>query len=272
MERILGFGAAWTAAWEGAAGVASSGDRRARVLGAAFNLGISLFDYVSDDLPDRAAFLLRVFTPDSLERLFAGDGAPPSKEPTSAFLLALTASLFRGVATLGPTRAAALEFRDVIARMYAAERRTSELRLDTTAPAPSLLRVLRRKSVLPIWTLVLLALMPHPVIVGDELPAWRRRACLAGEVQWIVDDLVDAGEDWRSHQWSRLWYRHVRAGGASTFPSQESAVAALVASGDVAAETARLLQTLRTLSADPLGAAPLRCAQLALDSWLAPTS
>lgn len=234
-------------------------------LGALFNLGIALFDGLCDEHPERAALLLREVTPQTLASAAAGRPLPRCGDPAVDLLLVLIAEVLAGARRLGGPAALQREFDGAIVTMYQAERLSLSARRSTTGPTLAVLRLLRRKSALPIATVALLAALARPPADPQPLDALRRDARRAGQVLWLIDDLVDVKEDWLTDAWSRplwLWARR----GQAPAPTLDGALSALLATGVIADEARRLVGLLRALSApqDPLGLALLA----AVWSWL----
>lgn len=236
-------------------------------LGALFNLGIALFDGLCDEHPERAALLLREVTPQTLASAAAGRPLPRCGDPAVDLLLILIAEVLAGARRLGGPAALQREFDGAIVTMYQAERLSISARRSTTGPTLVVLRLLRRKSALPIAAVALLAALARPPSCCDQpsLDALRRDARRAGQVLWLIDDLVDVKEDWLADAWSRplwLWARR----GQAPAPTLDGALSALLDTGVIADEAQRLVRLLRALSApqDPLGLALLA----AVWSWL----
>jgi hypothetical protein len=133
--------------------------------------------------------------------------------------------------------------------MLAAETTVSSWSRATTDPGWSTWRQLRNKSVLPSVALALIASLSGPAPTAGRLRSVRGLGQLAGELLWIVDDLVDAAEDWRAGTWSRPWLLHAwwrgRIIGEAT--TEAEAIAMLLDSGVVHAEAGRLVRALARL-------------------------
>lgn len=234
-------------------------------LGALFNLGIALFDGLCDEHPERAALLLHKVTPQTLASAAAGLPLPPCGDPAVDLLLFLIVEVLAGARCLGGPAALQRELDAAIVTMYQAERLSLSARRSTTGPTLAVLRLLRRKSALPIATVALLAALAHPPAEPHPLDALRRDARRAGQVLWLIDDLVDVKEDWLADAWSRPLWLWARRGQAPAL-TLDGALSALLESGVIADEARRLVRLLRALSApqDPLGLALLA----AVWSWL----
>lgn len=270
LARALGHGALQAGALARAAGASDGALGSASRLGALFNLGVSLFDRLCDGFPERADALWSAITPDSLAapRLLEGAMAREG-DPAVAGLLPLVAALLDGVATLPAGRAGAERFLDLLVTMHAAERLSLAPR-HAGRPSLSVLRALRRKSVLPSCALAHLALCAAP---ASDPGLLRNQALRAGTALWIVDDLVDLGEDLSAGSWSRLLWLLARRGeplvARAGQAADPEALHRLLLDGEARpllhAESARLAAALAAIQLPGLR----RATCLAVGSWLA---
>jgi hypothetical protein len=271
LPRILGFG------WQQADGLAelaaTPASRRAEVahLGALFNLGIVVFDMVSDRFPERATLLLRRVTPEFLDAHLGGaqERPPASGDAAIDLLVVLIGEFFSRCNNLGGDRHDRVAFGRLIRAMYGAERFATATRRDQTPPTLRVWRELRRKSALPMGTVAQLALLPEPHADEARRLAARTSARLAGEAVWIVDDLADVHEDWDAGSWSRpLW---LLARSSDEPPGDaDDALRRVVGTGIVSAEARRLAAALSRLGelADGYGPTFLKSVQATIHAWL----
>lgn len=211
LPRVLGFGSLQARALCQVMGTPPQRLAAAAAAGALFNLGVVLFDYVCDWLPEQAPLLLERLGPASLQRLLAAEGPPPSTgAPVVDFLVDLVAGFFarcRALAGPSPDPGLWAEFRRCILAMHAAEAATARLRRAEGLPGLAVYRWLRTKSALPIWTMALLGLLPAAPPDPERVRRLRAGCVALGGVLWAVDDLADAAEDWEAGAWSRVWWR-----------------------------------------------------------------
>ena len=280
IARVLGFGALQTRAFGAALGLDGLAIEEAAVTGAIFNLGVALFDRVSDGFPLRAERLLARISPTALARAQGSEDRPGERFATTGdlgvdFVLALADDFFaRARALVRPgsrPAAAAAMLAAAIPRMYDAEVTASRAWRATTRPDEGLLASLEDKSVLPAWAMALLPLLAFPGAprAEDVGPAFREIGC----VLWLVDDLVDLREDWESGRWSRPWLLWERGGhGVARAPLPAAdAVAAFLVSPVAAAERDALAALLRRvgrgLPAAGPGSALDRVLRATVASW-----
>lgn len=268
IERVVGLGFEQAAALGQLVGTE---DPEAARLGALFNLGICLFDVLFDRHPARAEALAGVLDPAALAAQIA-EGRPFASAGDAAvdLVLAIVTAFFRGAAALPGYRAHAGSFARLIMQMHAGELASTHARRDAVPATRAVLRHLRAKSALPLRTVALLARLGRPSGVVDFDEA-RVRAMVgwAGDALWIVDDLVDAREDWLAGIWSRPWWLMAQ-GGRSLGPTVELAMARLWGSGILEAETVRLASRLRRLraAAVPGGEALAETIGITVRSWV----
>lgn len=271
LPRVLGFGWQQADGLAALAGTPSSFRAEVAHLGALFNLGIALFDFVSDRFPVRAALLLAQVTPEFLEAHLAdGQGSTRSSGDAGIDLLVgLIVEFFARCHTLGGERKDRHSLSRIIFAMYGAERFVSEVKRDHGPPTLRVWRELRRKSALPMTTMAQLALLPQPHADEAMRSAARISASLAGNAIWIVDDLADVREDWDAGSWNRpLW---LLARGSGDMPADaDGALRRIVDSGVAAAEASRLAVSLARLRklAEEHGSSFLRSVQATVHSWI----
>lgn len=271
LPRIFGLGAQQAAGLATIAATPARARPRVARLGGLFNLGVALFDHVCDEFPGRAELLLAAVTPAALDAQLAQRiPAPPASGDAGVDLLvALIAEFFTGARELGGAVRDRRTFGRLIGSMYNGERFATGARRERDPPTPGVWRELRRKSVLPMETVAMLALLAHPNAGAEQRSRVRVAAALAGEAIWIVDDLADVREDWHAGCWSRpLWLlAHTPE---ATPASDEDAIGRLLDTGIAAAEARRLAARLSGLRALP-GAperAFLRPLLAAVHSWI----
>ncbi len=239
-------------------------------MGGLLNLGVALFDHVCDEYPKRGELLLTRMTYEALEAQLVGRGrsAVASGDAGVDLLLALIADFFTGARGLDGAARDRRAFGRMIRSMYSGEWFVTRARREQDPPTPRLWWELRRKSVLPMETMALLALLAHPNASKQKRSAVRVAAALAGEAIWIADDLADVHEDWLAGCWSRpLWLLAQTPG--ETPADGKHAISRLLDTGIAAAEARRLAERLSSLRALP-GASErvfLRPLQAAVHSW-----
>jgi hypothetical protein len=271
LPRIFGLGAQQAEGLAAIAGTPARARREVARLGGLFNLGVALFDHVCDGYPKRAELLLAQVTPAALDAQLVGRGqaAPASGDAGVDLLVTLIADFFAGAHGLGGAARDRRTFARLIRSMYGGEQVVTATRRQQDAPTPRIWQALRRKSVLPMETMALLALLAHLGASTQERSEVRIAAALAGEAIWIVDDLADVREDWSAGCWSRpLWLlAHARG---ETPADGEDAIQRLLDAGIAAAEARRLADRLSALRALP-GASErtfLRPLQAVVHSWI----
>lgn len=271
LPRIFGLGSQQAAGLATIAGTPAKARPEVARLGGLLNLGVALFDHVCDESPERAELLLARATPEYLDAQLLGRGraAAPSGDAGADLLVALIANFFTGALRLGGTASDRQAFANLIRGMYSGERFATHARRERDPPTPQAWEELRGKSVLPMETMALLALLPHPRAGAARHGTVRTAAALAGEAIWIIDDLADVHEDWDAGCWSRpLW---LLARDADKTPTDgDDAIRLLLETGIAAAEAHRLAQRLLDLRSLP-GAperAFLRPLQAAVRSWM----
>jgi hypothetical protein len=268
-ERVLGFGHVQAMALGRALTTERRHQAEAAEAAALFNLGIALFDHVTDRLTAAAERLDRAVTPESLARLGAAGGpleltGHPALDP----LIRLIGSFFARCRQLERHVGGLERLHTLVGRMHRAQTGSSVLRRAEVPADGALLAGLGDKSALPLLT------MAHIMALAEADPATLLEAEPAivrlGEAMWILDDLVDLAEDWRAGVWTRPWLLcALRAPGLAPDAPLELALDALLASGVVAAETARLAGLL-TPSPPLAPSGPLAEAMLCTaSSWLA---
>jgi hypothetical protein len=271
LPRLFGLGAQQAGGLVRIAGTPTRAQPDVARLGGLFNLGVALFDHMCDEFPKRAELLLAQVTPEALDAQLAGRGcaAPASGDAGVDLLVALIADFFKGVRGLGGAARDRRTFGRLIRGMYSGERFVTRARRERDQPTSVVWRELRRKSVLPMETMALLALIAHPNASVEERSAVRVAAALAGEAIWIVDDLADVREDWHAGCWSRPLWLLAHAPG-ETPADGEDAIRRLLDTGIAAAEAQRLAERLSGLRALP-GASErtfLRPLQAVVHSWI----
>jgi hypothetical protein len=271
LPRILGLGSQQAAGLATIAGTPARARPEVARLGGLLNLGVALFDHVCDKSPQSAELLLATVTPERLdEQLRAGGrAAPPSGDAGVDLLMALIANFFTGVHGLGGSPRDRRTFAHLIRGMYGGQRFVTAAKRERDRPTPRVWWELRHKSVLPMETMALLALLAHPHAGAQRRSTVRLAAALAGEAIWIVDDLADVGEDWSAGCWSRPLWLLAHAPG-QTAANADDAIRRLLATGIADAEAHRLAGRLRGLR--DLPGAPerafLRPVQMVVHSWI----
>lgn len=137
------------------------------------------------------------------------------------------------------------------------------------APRLNEWRAMRRKSAGPM-AIVAMALM-GPGTDAHVRGRLTRLEAVTGHLLWIVDDLVDAPEDWRQAVWSRPWWVVSRRGMVNATMGIDHALWALDRVGWADMEAARIAKGLRRLDAisDGHGAELRRRVALTISAWAA---
>jgi hypothetical protein len=269
--RLLGFGWQQADALAALAGTPLSVRPEVAHLGALFNLGIVLFDVISDRYPERARLLLGRVTPEFLEAHLGGRSAAATASGDAAvdLLVALIGEFFARSRALGGGGSEQHVFSGLIRAMYGAQRYATATRRDQVGATPRMWRELRRKSALPMATMAHLALLAEADADATRRLAVRTSGRLAGNALWIIDDLADLHEDWHAGCWSRTLWLLARVTGELP-PDADGALRRVIDSGIVAAEARRLAATLCRLRelADEYGQAFLRSVQATVHAWL----
>lgn len=189
----------------------SAGTERARtaaVLGGAFNLAITLIDYLLDER--NGSRLFRFLNASLMQEIFAASGEAERKlalavresedvrERALWGLLAFCASSGRGLLLESANLAAWEELGNTIAILLKSEAEVSMATWPSLEEAHRLLPSMEAKSCLPSVAALHIARLAHkPATIPDEaglLPAARE----LGRLFWRVDDLVDLLQDLRS--------------------------------------------------------------------------
>jgi squalene-hopene/tetraprenyl-beta-curcumene cyclase len=177
----------------------------AALLGAVFNTGIALFDYLVDESPTGTGLfdvlnedvVRGIFEPDIAARVELDRAGEHASDPRLRLLLGLVAAfgtLGKELVQRSGTDAGWPELRRLVMSLFEAEHAVS---VNRCAPdkARDLLPALETKSALPSLTLLQVARMAGSAI-GPSAPAERAAAAL-GHILWRIDDLVDLLTDCR---------------------------------------------------------------------------
>lgn len=276
LERALGMGHAQASALARLVGLDEDDDTTAAMvrLGALFNLGISLFDLLHDRFPGRAATLSRQLDPTALAAVMqSGRAFTPTGDGAVDLLLGLIAAFFQGAASLPGRGEPRHQLARLIMAMHGGELASTRGRFEASPPSRAVLRQLRRKSALPLWTVAVLAQLARPEAPPSGPAPTRLRALVgcAADALWLVDDLVDLEEDHAAGVWSRPWWILGRRLGHPPPRDLAAALSCLDDDGIVEAEAGRLADRLRRLrDARERGAAALWLSiAVAVRSWLA---
>ena len=250
LPRLLGFGLGQTDGLAALAVTPVSMRPEVGLLGALFNLGIVLFDYICDHFPDRAKLLFSQVTPEFMEAQLTGSGGrfSPSGDASIDFLLKLIVDIFsRSRALTSDSLEDRRTIMQLIGSMYEGQRFSIESRRDRVPPTMRVLRELRRKSALPMAFMAQIALIPCLYEDHDTRDdVVRRAARLAGDAMWIADDLADIAEDWDAGCWSRPLWIFSRSGGPVP-ENADQALYGIIETGIAQAEAHRLAKRLMSL-------------------------
>jgi hypothetical protein len=199
LPLVLAFGHTLGA---GFAAMLGATEERARAAGEAcalFNLGISIFDWITDGGPEPSRALERAFDARALERILEGEAlpAPPGDAPGEiVVLLRIIAGFFARCAhARRRDEEAWSDLSTLLARAYAAElESTRGAALDAATAA----RAARDKSALPFAITAGVARLLLDAPASSPARARAREAADAlGEAFGILDDLVDLVPDLR---------------------------------------------------------------------------
>jgi hypothetical protein len=273
VPRVLGFGSLQAQALSQALDAPAEHTASIAELGALFNLGIVLFDWLLDHAPEHAGPLRAAVTPGRLSRLLDGQTVAPDPNcpPAIDCLLAIIADFCRRSGALETELATGRALRSVVQTMYAAEiESVSDPRPEKRTAGVG--TQMRAKSVLPIWTIALVCLHPRrPPLTLSSLRRLEPRVAPLGEMLWLIDDMVDLVDDWETQAWNQLWQRWQEGGG--TWPaSAEEAVQALLSAGLLDRAIADLVQAwhqVRSTFAPAHGPRSLDlCWRATIQSWV----
>lgn len=220
---------------------------RASDLGALFNFGICIFDAICDRFPTHRAALRSALGSGTLTSMMVGSrhSTACTNAPGLAFLFSLMARYFHTGREIASSRVAWDELQRTIQRMFAAQWSATETKRWDAPPTIDVLRGLRSKSVDPMWTIALGALIQRPDI--HDLRPLRSMVRPAGEVLWLVDDLSDLSDDWRAGGWSRPWWIWVRRTGGAVGTAEDTALRGVLESGVVDQEAGCLADRIDRL-------------------------
>jgi squalene-hopene/tetraprenyl-beta-curcumene cyclase len=186
------------------------------LLGAVFNTGIALFDYLVDESPVGAGLfellnrdLVRgIFEPGVDTRANLARASQQVSDPRLRLLLGLVAAfatLGQELRRRGGNRAAWAGLGRLVVALFEAERAVS-LRAAPPDRARDLLPALETKSALPSRTLLQIALLAAPPL-AEPPPRAHRAAATLGRIFWRIDDLADLLTDCRRGAASALLLR-----------------------------------------------------------------
>ncbi len=267
--RILGFGHVQAMALADALETARRHRAEAAEAAALFNLGIALFDHLTDH-PDAAARRLGdVVTPHTLAALSrAAQPLALTGDPALDPLLRLIGSFFARSAALGRREGATGSLRALIMRLYRAQLAASALMRGVVAADLGLLAELRDKSALPLLAMAHVMSLAEPD--ADRLAAAEGAIARLGEALWLADDLVDLAEDWEAGIWTRPWLLcALKCPDLKASTPLTAAVDILLASEVVSAEADELADRLLPRSPLPAGGDLQRTIAMSVRSWLA---
>lgn len=266
ITRVLGFGYVQTSTMADALG--STARDEVPATGALLNLGVSLFDWIADRHPERAAIVRGTIAPDDLGHLMAGAPLPRQGEPGVDLLLAVVGAFFREVGAMTASRAVAAELLGTLREMQLAELTATAATRDAAPLDAALWRALEAKSVFPMRAMALVS------VLADKRPPLapaRDLGTAIGAVMWRVDDLIDAGEDWDAGVWSRPWLLHANCcrGALAATASRDDALACLVADDVPRREAADLAAEMHAVRRLTPSRALDTCLRATVQSWIA---
>jgi hypothetical protein len=279
MERVMGFGSLQTEAF---ATVICPDSPRIQAselssLGALFNLGIGLFDWIMDRFPERAEIIHSCVTQETLEKLIVGQVdkvLPPAKDDGIDLLFAIIRAFFVDLNCAKWSSDVRKPLREMLLLMLESQSIVSNSKRFSKEPPQGLWQHLRNKSVLPAAALALVGMLDCDRDTERQVQQAWEIGNAVGELLWIVDDLVDAAEDWEAGSWSRPWVLYARSLHfcLSESSTTTEALSALLESGIVHTEVAQLVETFMHLSglvSDHGSARSFdRCFRTTIQSWI----
>lgn len=268
--RILGFGHVQAMALADALQTTRRHRAEAAEAAALFNLGIALFDHVTDRLNTSARRLGAVVTPHALAALLhSAEALPLTGDPALDPLLRLIASFFARCALLSRRRDAMDSLHTLISRLHRAQLASSTLKRHMVAADLGLLTDLHAKSALPMLAMAHVMSLAEPD--GGRLAAAEPAITRLGEALWLADDLVDLAEDWEAGIWTRPWLLcALKCPELDVGAPLPVALRALLASGVVAAEADELAGRLQPQPPLPSGGDLQLTIAMSVISWLSP--
>jgi Squalene-hopene cyclase C-terminal domain len=178
----------------------------AALLGAIFNTGIALFDYVVDESPVGTHLfdllnddvVQRIFEPGSHSRSELTRAGRHTSDPRLRLLFGIVAAfgtMARELLHHSGNEAACAELNRLVVALFEAERAVSLRRMARNGTR-DLLPALETKSALPSMTLLQVVLLASPQ-TREPLTEAHRSAAALGRIFWRIDDLVDLLADCR---------------------------------------------------------------------------
>lgn len=268
LHRVLGFGLLQARSLLESVGGDAHACRDAIETAAWFNLGIVLFDALLDNggIGERA--IRHEFDDTLLLALATGAPDPFLHHPHGGVALfgSVAADVFAGLRRLAPEAQSSII--PQLLRLFAAETQLSDQTIADDANA-QMWRMMRQKSVEPMRVVGdILAGSSSGAVASLHMP---ELVTIMGHLLWIIDDALDAPEDWARGHWSRPWWVAVRQRRVARTMSIDHALWALCDMNWIDRETIRLRRGLYRLQrrAPRHGDALRHCAALTLAAWVA---
>jgi len=95
-------------------------------------------------------------------------------------------------------------FKNTIFNLYESELRSVDLKFSSKFNKTEVFRILRNKSSMLIWMMALQCLLGVGANLNDGYVKLKKAILELGDVFWILDDIVDATEDFMNGKWSYL--------------------------------------------------------------------
>jgi|GEM_PF-7119467 hypothetical protein len=180
--------------------------------GALLNSYAALFDKICDDYTELRPHLMRRCSPEILSRaasLTLSDTKPffrlkENDAPLVKIVVLLIREYFNRCAAIldcsGGDKIRA-EFQNTVSLLYKSELTSINLTFAARMSGKSVYKILRNKSSLLIWLLVLPCLSPPARKCGGKLSRLKEAVLDLGDVFWILDDIVDSSEDLSCVRW-----------------------------------------------------------------------
>lgn len=204
LPLMAGLGFRQAEALHGLASISPEAGRAVAILGAAFNIAISLLDYLVDEtkaakrlfeLLHRGVVRAIFNNPDEAQMALAGAQSSVA-DPRMRLLFAFVtecANCGRNLYRATDNHAAWTGLADLIERLFDAERVISQARFPSLEEAHALLATMETKSSLPSVAILQMSTLASRLKEPPEQS--RHAAATLGRVFWRIDDLVDLFAD-----------------------------------------------------------------------------
>lgn len=182
------------------------------VLGTLLNSYAALFDKICDDYTELRPDIMRRCSPGNLFRaasLIRSDTKPffrlkENDAPLVKIVVLLMREYFNRCAVVfdrfGNDNLRA-EFQSAVSQLYKSELMSVKLIFSTRVSKRKIYEILRAKSSLLIWLLVLPCLSFGVEAMRKDFRKLKKAVLSFGDIFWILDDIVDAADDFRRGIW-----------------------------------------------------------------------